>query len=107
MANLIHRLRELLGLSSQPIQTNVSVPLDDESLERLMSLLSVTQDDELSCEEVYNCLDEYVDCLASNQDVGGKRPRVEIHMSFCADCRDELEALIHALDNAGTDEEPA
>lgn len=107
MATLIDKLRDLSGSPVPVSKATEAVPLDDQSLERLMRLLCVTQDDELSCEEVYNCLDEYVDCLASYQDVGGKRPRVEVHLSFCADCRAELEALLHALENADTDEKTA
>ena len=108
MANLIDKLRELLGRSSQPTPTaDIAVPLDDQSIERLMHLLCDTRDDELSCEEVFNCLDEYADCLESHKDVGGKKLLVEHHLSICADCRDELDALIHALENASVDDQEA
>ncbi len=69
-----------------------------------MRLLCVTHDDELSCEEVYNRLDEYVDCLMSKRDVGSVRPLLENHLGFCADCRDELEALVHALEQTAADD---
>ena len=108
MANLIDKLRELLGRSSPLAHTaDIAVPLDDQSIERLMHLLCETRDDELSCEEVFNCLDEYADCLESHQDVGGKKLLVEHHLSICADCRDELDALIHALENASVDDQEA
>jgi len=111
MSNLIEKLRELLGRATPATSNHVAVPLDDHSVERLMHLLSETRDDELSCEEVFNCLDEYVECLESHDedvghgdvghgDVGGKKPLVEHHLSICPDCRDELHALIHALENA-------
>ena len=99
MSNLIDRLRQLLGLAARPTPACVNVPLDDASLERLMHILSETRNDELSCEEVFNCLDEYVDCLEAYQDVGGKKPLVEHHLSICPDCRIQLDALIHALEN--------
>lgn len=106
MSNLIEKLRELLGGATPTAPNHVAVPLDDRSVERLMHLLSETRDDELSCEEVFSCLDEYVECLESHHgdvghgDVGGKKPLVEHHLSICPDCRDELHALIHALENA-------
>lgn len=108
MSNLIDKLRELLGRASHPHPSaSVAVPLDDQSIERLMHLLCETRDDELSCEEVFNCLDEYADCLESHKDVGGKKPLVEHHLSICPDCRDELDALIHALENAAADDADA
>lgn len=85
---------------------SAAVPLDDQSIERLMRLLAVTHDDELSCEEVYNRLDEYVDCLISREDMGDIKPLLERHLGFCADCNDELEALIHALEQSTSDDNP-
>lgn len=107
MANLIEKLRELLGRSTPPDDGTMAVPLDEKSVERLLHLLCETRDDELSCEEVFNCLDEYVDCLEASQDVGGKKPLVEHHLSICADCRVELDALVHALEIAAADDQGA
>jgi hypothetical protein len=107
MTNLIDKLRELLGRSAHPTETSLVVPMDDKSVERLMHLLCDTRDDELTCEEVFNCLDEYVDCLESYQDVGGKKPLVEHHLSICSDCRDELDALIHALESTNAKDSSA
>jgi hypothetical protein len=104
MASLIERLRKIMGQPPTPGKS-VAVPLDDESIERLMRLLCETRDDELSCEEVYGRLDEYVDCLMSREDVGSIRPLLEHHLGICPDCRDELNALVHALENAAADNE--
>lgn len=102
MPSLIDKLR---GLQKQsPLETCIHVPLDDQSIERLMRLLCETRDDELSCEEVYGRLDEYVDCLMAQRDVGEKQWLFEHHLSICSDCRDELEALVHALESAATEE---
>ena len=100
MSNLIDRLRQLLRMPSSPASACVNVPLDDASLERLMHMLNETRNDELTCEEVFSCLDEYVDCLEAYQDVGGKKLLVEHHLNMCPDCRVQLDALIHALENA-------
>lgn len=98
MAHLTDKLRDLLG---EPANAGPmgEAPLDDPSCERLIRLLLVTRDDELSCEEVFNCLDEYVDCLEGRGDTAGRDHLVTHHLSFCVDCRDELVALIHALEN--------
>lgn len=98
------KLRRIMGRPSDTSDATAAVPLDEQSMERLMRLLCVTRDDELSCEEVYSRLDEYVDCLLSKRDVGSVRPLLEQHLGFCADCRDELEALVHALEQSAADD---
>lgn len=109
MTELIEKLRQLLAHVSSVAPEKEDVSLDAASVERLMSLLCETRDDELSCEEVFNCMDEYAECLESRHDVahdvGGKRALVEHHLSLCPDCRDELHALIHALENANGEPE--
>jgi hypothetical protein len=98
MAHLTDRIRELLGEPAYAGSMG-EPPLDDPSLERLLWLLCATRDDELSCDEVFNCLDEYVDCLEGSVEMGERNQLVALHISICADCQDELKALIHALEN--------
>lgn len=104
MANLIEKLRELRSRTQESALTNADMPLDERGVERLMHLLCETSDDELSCEEVFNCLDEYVECLESHQEFGHRKQLVEHHLNLCTDCRDELDALIHALEDADATE---
>jgi hypothetical protein len=100
MSSLIDKIRGLRKEMPPASETCVHVPLDDQAFERLLLLLCDTRDDELSCEEVFGRLDEYVDCLAARQDAGVMFPLFAHHLGFCADCRDELEALLHALESA-------
>lgn len=100
MSSTIEKLRALLERQSPPDSASTGAALDEKAAERLMRLLCETRDDELSCEEVFNCLDEYVDCLAAYQNMGGKKPLVEHHLNLCTDCRDQLDALVHALETA-------
>jgi hypothetical protein len=86
-----------------PSEPCVYVPLDDQAIERLMRLLCETRDDELSCEEVFSRLDEYVDCLMARQGVGEIQLRFEHHLALCRDCHDELDALVHALESAAAE----
>jgi hypothetical protein len=83
---------------------SIVVPLDERSIARLMIILCDTRDDELSCEEVFSRLDEYVDCLMGRYDVGQARSLFEFHLDRCIDCRDQLEALIQALEDAIADD---
>lgn len=106
MTGLTDKLRKILGQPAHDTTSeSVAVPLDSEAVQRLMALLCETREDELSCEEVYGRLDEYVDCLISRQDVGAIRPLLEHHLGICPDCRDELTALVHALENAAENDQ--
>ncbi len=102
MSSVIDTIRKLLDSRAQEDPT-VVVPLDDRSVDRLLYLLCDTRDDELSCEEVFVRLDEYVDCLVTHQFDQSHLALVEHHLALCADCRDELTALQRALAEAGAD----
>jgi hypothetical protein len=97
MISRIEKLREMMGQSQPSPGDSVLVPMDDESVAKLMRFLCEMRDDELSCEEVYSRLDEYVDCLMARKEIGAIRPMLEHHLEICPDCRDELTALAHAL----------
>jgi hypothetical protein len=103
MSSVIDTIRRLLERPA-PTEPSVVVPLDDPSIDRLLHLLCDTRDDELSCEEVFARLDEYVDCLISHKRVMDSVPLVEHHLTLCADCRDELHALQLALALAAADD---
>ncbi len=102
MSSVSDTIRQLL---ERPAQGEPGVvPLDDASIDRLLHLLCDTRDDELSCDEVFIRLDEYVDCLISRGQMTEHRPLIEQHLTICADCRDELRALQRALAQATADE---
>ena len=101
MSSVIDTIRRLLERPDP--EPTVVVPLDDPSVDRLLHLLCDTRDDEMSCEEVFVCLDEYVDCLVNHQHDMGNLTLVEHHLVLCPDCRDELAALQQALAAADPD----
>lgn len=102
MSSVIDTIRQLLERPAQ-CEPGAVVPLDDASIDRLLHLLCDTRDDELSCDEVFIRLDEYVDCLISRGQTLEHRPLIEHHLTICADCRDELRALQQALAQAAAD----
>ena len=103
MSSVIDTIRQLLERPAQS-EPSVVVPLDDSSIDRLLYLLCDTRDDELSCDDVFLRLDEYVDCLISHGQMTEHRPLIEHHLTICADCRDELHALQQALAQAAADD---
>ncbi len=102
MTSVIDKIHKLLERPARPLD-EVVVPLDEASIDRLLCLLCDTRDDELTCDEVFGRLDEYVDCLLSHQQFAGPTPLVEHHLTLCPDCRNEYDALVQALRRAGAD----
>jgi hypothetical protein len=105
MTNLIERLKKILGVPlPSSHHTKPAVPLDDQTLDRLMHILSHTREDELSCEQVANCLDEYVDCISGRLAGDDLVPLIDHHLAMCPDCHEALDALVRAIEAVGTDE---
>ncbi len=101
MSSVIETIHVLL---ERPPRVELTViDMDDPACDRLLQLLCATRDDELSCEDVFACLDEYVDCLLNRSQMMSV-PLVEHHLSLCTDCRDELHALQRALARAAADD---
>jgi septation ring formation regulator EzrA len=99
MTSLIEKLKQIFGISGRSSEPGVIV-LDASTLEQLMHVLSQTREDELSCEEVAERLDEYVECLAGYSTNNELDPLMEHHLSMCPDCHDAFEALLRAIQDA-------
>ena len=52
-----------------------------------------TRDEEISCTECFELVSPYVELEIAGADVSAKMPHVKHHLSQCAACREEYEAL--------------
>jgi hypothetical protein len=103
MASIIDKLRNWLSGSpgQQPPATSLpgsptthAVLLDDAAVEKLMMALSMTQDDEMSCADVFALLDEYAEMsMISEEQAAALMPLVERHLEMCADCHESYDVL--------------
>lgn len=69
--------------------------------EKFRMMMEMTADDgmeEIGCDEVYLLLDQYAEMMSRDEDPGVMLPLVKRHLEMCADCREELEALLRALE---------
>ena len=69
-----------------------------EKMEKMMTMLSHTQEVELSCDEVFALLDQFAELAARGEDVSNLMPLVKHHIDMCPDCREEykvLESILH------------
>ncbi|MDD2921033.1 MAG: hypothetical protein PHQ36_02005 [Anaerolineales bacterium] len=62
-------------------------------IQKIMGMLENTQEIELTCDEVFAVLDQFVELAARGEDVSNLLPLVERHLSICADCKEEYDTL--------------
>jgi predicted anti-sigma-YlaC factor YlaD len=61
-------------------------------------MLQATQPNELSCDEVYELLDQYAEIIARGEDAAQLMPLIKHHLDMCEDCREEYRALLRILE---------
>lgn len=71
-----------------------SKPGSDSIFKKVMQMLAVTREKELSCDEVYALLDQFAEAIARGELVNGILIPVEQHLKVCPDCREEYETLL-------------
>jgi hypothetical protein len=72
-------------------------PHEDLSNEAVLGFLRVLEDarkEDLSCEEIYSKLDEYVECEVEQKDAAHIMPLIREHLDICQECCDEYEGLL-------------
>lgn len=67
-------------------------------VENLLKILAVTDEQEISCDDVHRVLAEFVELQQRGEDVAHLMPLVQKHLEICPDCREEHEALLRALE---------
>ena len=70
----------------------------DPVMPELLRMVSMTDEQELSCDEVYALLDLFAEKVKLGEDAGGLMPMVQKHLGMCPDCREEYEALLKMLE---------
>lgn len=68
-------------------------------MEKLLTMLSNTQEEELTCDEVFALLDQFAELAAQGEDVGKLMPLVQHHLDMCADCMEEYKVLERIIAN--------
>lgn len=71
--------------------------LTPASTVRLLHLLERTQEEELTCEETFDLLDEYVELAESEAEATAIMPLVKHHLDGCPDCHERYDALRRIL----------
>jgi len=94
--DIIKRIRHSLGLQKE---------LPQEAVIGIMRVLeTVPPDEEISCEDLYTRLDEYVEREVDQKDAAQIMPIIREHLDVCPDCCEEYEALLEVLSKSSKKE---
>jgi hypothetical protein len=94
-------LRELI----RSIRNKVGRPeqLSDEMVLGFLRVLERVEREEITCDELYLKLDEYVEREVDKRDAAYIMPLMREHLEACPECCEEYEALLHVLEAAEDD----
>jgi hypothetical protein len=73
--------------------------LQDEVIVKFLRILEDVRDEEMSCDEMFVRLDEFVETEVNSHDAEKLMPLLREHLDMCPDCDEEYEALLTVLEN--------
>lgn len=91
-------LKRLFGREEQLPSANG--PMDGGILLGLMEQIEHTREVELTCDEVLALMDQFAEMTLRGEDAAQYLPLVQQHLELCADCQEELDALMRILHEA-------
>ena len=73
------------------------MPLSKEEIDGLLRAVGLTNDDEINCEQCLSVVAEFAELELAGKSIPDGLKVVEHHLSICAECREEYEALQRVL----------
>jgi len=73
--------------------------LQDEVIFKFMRILEDVRAEEMSCDEMFDRLDEFVETEVESHDAEKLMPLVREHLDMCSECEEEYEALLDVLEH--------
>ncbi len=73
--------------------------LQDEVVLKFLQVLEKARAEELSCNDTFARLDEFVETQVQSKDADKIMPLIREHLDMCSDCCEEYEALLTILEN--------
>lgn len=67
------------------------------SIKKVLQAVSMTDEAEISCDDVYALLDQFTEMVKRGKDAAHLMPLVQKHLDMCPDCREEFETLLKMM----------
>jgi predicted component of type VI protein secretion system len=93
-------IQRIFGAKKQKPSSGGMAANQSEKMQKMMAMLSNTQEVELSCDDVFALLDQFTELAAQGEDVAQLMPLVQHHLDTCDDCREEYKVLASILHGA-------
>lgn len=93
LQELIQKIRN--RLSPTPLEKE---QLSNEAVLGFLRVLETIDHEEISCNELYEKLDLYVDLEIDKKDAAHIMPLMRDHLDVCPECCEEYEALLHVVE---------
>ena len=90
--DLIKRIRTGLGLRQET---------SDEAVLGFLRVLEEVPAEELTCDEIFIKLDEYVEREVDQRDAARLMPLIREHLDVCPECCEEYETLLRVIEESG------
>lgn len=93
-------LRDLIN--SLRVKPKPAEQLSDEAVLGFLRVLETVDKEEITCNELYEHLDQYVEREVDAKDAAQIMPLMREHLDLCPDCCEEYEALLHVVEESDT-----
>jgi hypothetical protein len=89
-------LRDLI----QKVRNSISPqePLSNEAVLGFLRVLETVDKEEISCDELYGKLDQYVELEVDKKDAAHIMPLMRDHLDVCPECCEEYETLLRVVE---------
>jgi hypothetical protein len=91
-------LQKILKFFNRGSQQNSPTTDTELIMEKLLNKLEITEEYEISCDDVHELLDQFTEMKMRGEDTAILMPLVDHHLRLCPDCFEEHELLLQALD---------
>jgi len=79
------------------------MPLSKDQLSRLLVIVADTRDDEIACDDCLAGMAEFADARLLGSPISAALKRIEAHIEFCPECKQEYELLLALLATQAAD----
>jgi hypothetical protein len=97
--NLFETIKRFFFKKPQlPLAGDIAMQAGDPQMAlKILGMLEKTQEEELTCDDVFALLDQFTEMAARGENVSELMPLVKLHLDICGDCREEYEALLNVI----------
>jgi alkylation response protein AidB-like acyl-CoA dehydrogenase len=105
MNNLKAIYRRIFRKARSAEQPSSGRSLNDHTAmaQKMMEMIVRTEEVELTCDDVFDLLDEFTEMALRGENVADLMPMVQHHLGMCPECREEYEALRRVIEHGRFD----